>query len=209
MTSIIKNMVLSLLPGRSLIRTKEGNKVYLTFDDGPHPENTPKILDTLSVYNAKATFFVQGEHVLRYPTVARRIVEEGHTIAGHSWSHQRLPLLDFRSAWSEYKQTQQAIFDVTGVETTLYRPPYGWVTIPMLLYAALGSMKLVLWSVDTDDDRSRSVKVILTRTRLVSGGDIVLCHDDNSEILEALPKVLQEWRERGLEPCSVAEDKRV
>jgi peptidoglycan/xylan/chitin deacetylase (PgdA/CDA1 family) len=182
-----------------------GVRIHLTFDDGPHPENTLKLLDILKVHGAKATFFVQGTQIIRYPSVARRIVADGHTIAGHSWSHKRLSQWAFRETWREFAQTRTAIADATGVETTSFRPPYGWVTLPMLLYAILGKFRLVLWTVDSDDDRTNSVAAILARGRQVQGGDIILCHDDNEAILEALPELLSEWRTRGLEPCSIGD----
>jgi len=178
----------------------------LTFDDGPHPENTPRLLDALKASCAKATFFVQGLCVVRYPAVARRIVEEGHTIAGHSWSHRRLPQWAFRGAWDEFDRTREVIREVAGVETILYRPPFGWITLPMLAYAAAGRMRLILWSVDSDDDRTRSEETILAKGRQVQGGDIFLCHDDNEAILEAVPALLCEWRARGLEPSALSDD---
>lgn len=206
MASTLKAFVLSLFPSRAVVRKKSGNRVYMTFDDGPHPENTPRLLDALKAHGIKATFFVQGEQVARYPAVARKITEEGHTIAGHSWSHRRLPQWAFRDAWTEFDRTREIIRKATGVETILYRPPYGWVTLPMLVYAALGRMQLILWSVDSDDDRTRSVAAILARGRQVQGGDILLCHDDNDAILEAMPALLNEWRARGLEPWPLDDD---
>lgn len=92
------------------------------------------------------------------------------------------------------------------METDWYRPPFGWVTLPMLAYAATGRMKLVLWSVDSDDDRTRSVAAILSKGRQVEGGDIFLCHDDNEAILEALPALVYEWRTRGFEPRALGDD---
>lgn len=206
MASAFKAFVLSLLPRGAVVQRKADHHVYLTFDDGPHPENTPRLLDALRANGAKVTFFVQGQNVIRFPAIVRRIVEEGHEIAGHSWSHRRLPQWAFREAWNEFNRTKTAIRETTSVETNWYRPPFGWVTLPMLAYAATGRMKLVLWSVDSDDDRTRSVAAILVKGRQVRGGDIVLCHDDNEAILEALPALVYEWRTRGLEPCALGDD---
>lgn len=206
MASALKAFVLSLFPRRAVVLKKSGNRVYMTFDDGPHPENTPRLLDALRVHGVKATFFVQGEQVARHPDVVRKIAEQGHTLAGHSWSHRRLPQWAFRDAWIEFDRTREIIRKTTGAETILYRPPYGWVTLPMLVYAALGRMRLILWSVDSDDDRTRSVEAILARGRQVQGGDILLCHDDNDAILQAIPALLNDWRARGLEPCALGDD---
>jgi peptidoglycan/xylan/chitin deacetylase (PgdA/CDA1 family) len=206
MASLIKNLVLSMMPRKSVIYRSRSSKVYLTFDDGPHRVNTPKLLDLLRDLNVKATFFVQGENAIKYPEIAKRIVTEGHTIAGHSYTHRRLPLFSFRQSWQEYKTTHDVINATTQVNTKLYRPPYGWLTVPMLIYAVLGRIKLVLWSVDSDDDSSRSVERILQKARSVRSGDIILCHDDNDAILEALPQMLNEWRTQGLQPSALNDD---
>lgn len=206
MAPVLKVLAISLLYQILLVRKVAGDRIFLTFDDGPHPEYTPWLLDSLSAQNATATFFVQGQHVVRYPAVARRIVEEGHTIAGHSWSHQWLPQWAFRDAWAEFDRARQAIRDVVGVDTIMCRPPFGRVTIPMLAYAAAGRMKLVLWSVDSDDHRTTSAESVLMKGRQLQSGDILLCHDDSETILEALPTLLHEWRERGLEPCALTAD---
>lgn len=204
--SAFKKFVLSLLPRGAVVQKNTGHHIYLTFDDGPHPKNTPRLIETLRANGVKATFFVQGQNVIRFPAIARRIVEEGHKIAGHSWSHRRLPQWAFRETWGEFVQTKKAIREAVGVETDWYRPPFGWVTLPMLAYAATGRMKLVLWSVDSDDDRTRSVAAILSKGRQVEGGDIFLCHDDNEAILEALPALVYEWRTRGFEPRALGDD---
>jgi peptidoglycan/xylan/chitin deacetylase (PgdA/CDA1 family) len=206
MAPVLKVLALSLLYQILVVRKVVGDRVFLTFDDGPHPEYTPRLLDALSAHGATATFFVQGQHVVRYPDVARRIVEDGHTIAGHSWSHRRLSQWAFRDAWVEFDRTRQAIRDVVGVDTIMCRPPFGHVTIPMLTYAAVGRMKLVLWSVDSNDHRSSSVETVLANGRRLQSGDIFLCHDDSETNLEAIPTLLHEWRERGLEPCALPSD---
>jgi peptidoglycan/xylan/chitin deacetylase (PgdA/CDA1 family) len=174
------------------------DRVYVTFDDGPNDTHTPRLLDVLGAHGAKGTFFVQGTNAARFPALARRIVEDGHGIGGHSWSHRRLPQWAFGEARREFERTRQVIRDVTGVDSNLYRPPYGWVTVPMLALAATGRLRLVLWSIDSDDDRTRSVEAILARGLQVTSGDIVLCHDDNSAIVDAMPALLGEWRARGL-----------
>lgn len=206
MASVLKALALSLLPEGAVVQKKTGHFVYLTFDDGPDPGMTPRVLDALGKSDAKATFFVQGQCVIRHPGVVRRIVEEGHAIAGHSWSHRRLPQWDFRGVWDEFNRTREAIRQAVAVDTRLYRPAFGLVTLPMLAYAAVGKMKLILWSVDSDDDRTRSVSAVLAKGRQVQGGDIFLCHDDNEAILGAIPGLLREWRARGLELCVLGND---
>ena len=209
MASALKVLIFALLPNGAVVQRQTGESVYLTFDDGPDPDYTPRLLDALAASDAKATFFVQGQCVMRHPRVARRIVEDGHAVASHGWSHRRLPHWAFRRAWDEFAKAKEAIREVVGVDTILYRPPYGWVTLPMLAYAATGRMKLILWSVDSDDDRTHSPAAVLAKGRHVQRGDIFLCHDDNGAILQALPSLLGEWRSRGLETRALGEDESV
>jgi peptidoglycan/xylan/chitin deacetylase (PgdA/CDA1 family) len=181
----------------------------LTFDDGPHPENTPVILNILKEHGVKATFFVVGQEVERHPELVRRIFIEGHAVAGHSWSHRRLSQFAFQGAWEEFSRTKKAIREASGARTNLYRPPFGWVTLPMLAYAVAGRMKLILWSVDSDDDRTGSKSAVLAKGRKARIGDIVLFHDDNDAILKALPELLNEWRAQGFETGVLGEDEGV
>lgn len=207
MTFSWKEAFYRLIPGHLLVRRLYSeDKVFLTFDDGPHPKNTAALLEILKEHGAKATFFLVGQEVKENPELVRNIIKEGHGVATHSWSHRRLPQLAFRDAWEEFDRAKRAIRQAVGVETVLFRPPFGYVTLPMLIYAAAGRMKIILWSIDSDDDCSRSATTILTRGRQVRGGDIILCHDDNESILEALPTLLREWQTQGLEPCALSND---
>ena len=175
-----KTALWGLIPSRLLIRRLHSrDRVYLTFDDGPHPENTPVILDILKQHAARASFFVVGREAVKYPDLVRKMSSEGHTVAGHSWSHRRLRQFAFRDCWKELHRTGSAVAAATGSEAKLFRPPYGHVTLPMLAYAIARRMRIVLWSVDSDDDRTRSAEAVLDRGRQVRAGDILLCHDDN------------------------------
>jgi peptidoglycan-N-acetylglucosamine deacetylase len=203
---VIKELLYTIIPGRALFkRVKVQNKVYLTFDDGPHGENTPRLLDALKEAGARATFFVVGKEVEKYPYLLQRIKDERHLIGGHSWSHDKLPLLSFTKAWHEFIKTKEAIKKVTEIDTMLYRPPFGWITFPMILYAVLGRMQLIMWSIDSNDDSTQSPMAIIKKGRETQGGDIFLCHDDNEAIIEALPVLLKEWQLRGLKVCALDE----
>jgi peptidoglycan-N-acetylglucosamine deacetylase len=203
---VIKELLYTLIPGKALLqRVKVQNKVYLTFDDGPHGENTPRLLDALKEAGARATFFVVGKEVEKYPYLLQRIKDEGHLIGGHSWSHDKLPLLSFTKAWHEFIKTKKSIRKAIAIDTILYRPPFGWITVPMILYAVLGRMRLIMWSIDSNDDSTQSSMAIIERGREAKGGDIFLCHDDNSGIIEALPVLVKEWQSRGLKVCALDE----
>jgi len=159
--------------------------VYFTFDDGPDASVTGRILDILDRYNARATFFVTGSRVPTYPSVARRIVDDGHAIANHSWSHPVLTSLSDAAVRSQFVSTNDVVARITGARPTCYRPPYGAVNarihniavqsgLPNAQWTAAGS-HYGLWDVDTQDWR-----LGYSRTRYelskVSAGDVVLMH---------------------------------
>jgi len=159
--------------------------VYFTFDDGPDSSVTGRILDILDRHNARATFFVAGSRVSSYPAVTRRIVDEGHAIANHSWSHPELTSLSDAAVRSQFELTNDVVARITGARPTCYRPPYGAVNarvhniavqsgLPNSEWTAAGS-HYGLWDVDTQDWRLGSSR---TRYELskVSAGDVVLMH---------------------------------
>ena len=172
--------------------------VYLTFDDGPDATVTGRVLDTLDRHNAQATFFVTGSRVPSYPAVARRIVDEGHAIANHSWSHPVLTSLSDASISAQFRSTSDVVATVTGVRPTCYRPPYGAVDARVHRVAVesglpnaewtTGGNHYGLWDVDTQDWRRN-----LSRTRFelskVSAGDVVLMHS----IAPFSAQVFAEW----------------
>ncbi|MEW6243201.1 MAG: glycerol-3-phosphate acyltransferase [Bacillota bacterium] len=182
--------------------------VALTFDDGPHPYYTNQILDILKENGIRATFFLVGKHVEMYPDVVRRISEEGHEIGNHTYSHQRMLGMSARQVMHEITRTENAIREVTGCETRLFRPPQGLYTSTVL--GVLQEMKytMVLWSVSSQDWAEPSwrqiVRTVLKRT---GPGDIILFHDsgdllgaqggDRSNTVRALPVLIQWLKQEG------------
>lgn len=155
--------------------------VALTFDDGPREPYTSQILDVLRDQGVKATFFLVGENVLRYPDVVRRIAREGHAIGNHSWSHRSLESVSRATASREIGRTDTLIRAITGHRTVLFRPPYGAVGAvlrgPSGVVAAHQKL-LVLWSVHASDWNTRSpLRVAADTIRDIDSGDIVLLHD--------------------------------
>ena len=173
--------------------------VYLTFDDGPHPTYTPKVLDVLARRGAHATFFVLGSLVERYPDLFRRIVAEGHTVANHTWNHENLAGLDHASFDETITRTQAALGDDA---TTCLRPPYGAVDAFTRDWAASLGFDLVLWTVDTNDWRRPGAETIAQR--IVKGAmdkAIILMHDgggNRSQTVEALAIALDRLSGRDL-----------
>lgn len=169
----------------SLLKQPDGS-VALTFDDGPHPETTPAILELLQQYDIKATFFLIGEKCEQYPELVRRIVNEGHQIANHSATHGYSISLSSRQAWrDEIERCQRQIGAIVGTAPMLFRPPYG-VTTPNLSKALADTgLTSVGWSVHTHDWTS-SVSGVLKRLDSIHHGDIVLLHDSCPNTVEAL-----------------------
>jgi peptidoglycan/xylan/chitin deacetylase (PgdA/CDA1 family) len=125
-------------------------RVWLTFDDGPHRTNTPRVLDTLAAHGIKATFFLIGKNCAFYPVVLRRIADEGHRIANHSYSHANLTLLTRQKIKDELRKTEALIGPyVKGKK--LFRPPYGAHNALVDEVVAELGYRLVLWNVDTLD----------------------------------------------------------
>ena len=145
---------------RSLCRNRAaGRVVALTFDDGPDPEQTPRVLDTLRAHGVRATFFLIGSKAELHPEIVRRMAAEGHAIGIHTWSHTPgFPMLRSGAMAADILRCRESLREITGVETDLFRPPYG-VTNPMVARAVkrTGS-RCVGWSIrslDTLRQRSR------------------------------------------------------
>lgn len=158
--------------------SRESLRVALTYDDGPTPGVTDRILDILRAENCRSTFFVIGQRVKAFPNLARRIVAEGHEIANHSYTHPDLAKLSDSSVRSELERTQKIIEDTCGVSPRYFRPPYGSFRVSQGAIAKSLRLQVIIWSVDPQDWKKPGASVITKRvTKSTSGGDIILCHD--------------------------------
>ena len=182
--------------------------IAITFDDGPHPDFTPRLLDILKKENIKATFFMVGRCVVTYPDIVKRMVDEGHEVASHSWSHPLLTSLGNTSLDSQMRKTHDAIIKACGVTPTLYRPPYGASRLAQRkrIHDEFGYAS-ILWDVDPLDwQRPRtSQKVqdrILAQTR---PGSIILCHDIHETTVDAMPATLAQLKARGYQFMTVSQ----
>lgn len=159
--------------------------VALTFDDGPREPHTSQILDVLADQGVKATFFLIGENAGRHPEVVRRIVDEGHAIGNHSWSHPRLGSASAATVADEIGRTDALIERLTGVRTTLFRPPYGHLGRSLTGAGAEPARRghlLVMWSVQVNDWATDSALTVAVRSlRGVEPGSIVLLHDGGGD----------------------------
>jgi peptidoglycan-N-acetylglucosamine deacetylase len=156
--------------------------VALTFDDGPHPEHTPRLLDLLCRLEIKATFFVLGAAAERHRALVARIAADAHDIGNHTYSHLPLPGQSPRAILEEVRRTRGIIEDITGRSSPLFRPPRGELT-PRALWHLWGEGEtVVLWSVDTRDLRMRSPRDtdLFCDRYEPRGGDVLLMHDDHA-----------------------------
>ena len=185
----------------------EGMSIAITFDDGPNPELTPKLLDMLKERGIKATFFVVGKNVEEYPGIVARMATEGHEVANHSWSHPALTKLGVESFRRQIENTNDAIAKATGKRPVLMRPPYGATSVGLnkRLNEQFG-LKVILWSVDPLDwkyrNSNRVYNAIIQNTR---PGSIILAHDVHATTVAAMPATLDALLAKGYKFATVSE----
>lgn len=172
----------------------------ITFDDGPDPVLTPRLLDVLKERGVKATFFLVGRNVAAFPAIVKRMVEEGHEVANHSWSHPLLTQLGAQGVESQLRRAHDAIVKACGVAPLLYRPPYGAVGMSQRarIEKAFG-YPAILWDVDPLDwQKPRLAQKVYDRVLAQARpGSIILCHDIHETTVAAMPVVLNDLKARG------------
>ena len=182
--------------------------IALTFDDGPWPSSTAKVLDILKKNHIKSTFFVVGQNVKNYPELTKRIVTEGHTIANHTWHHWYHHMNPQTAAY-EVANTTDIIYKTTGVKTSLFRPPGGNMKNGVVDYAKSNKYAVIMWSSDSVDySRPAVPKLINNIFREAKPGGIVLMHDgggDRSHTIKALPEIISKFRKQGYEFVTIPE----
>lgn len=189
--------------------SREKKVIALTFDDGPHPKETDKVLDVLKKYDVKATFFIAGKHANWYPKPLIRASEEGHEIGNHTFTHPDISNLSSTQIQSEIKQCEDILVKLTGKKPTLFRPPYGSYRKEALAQIAKDSgYKIILWTtIDARDwQNPPASKIASTITENAKNGDIILLHDyatDNT--VEALEILIPEMQSKGFEFVTVSE----
>ena len=184
-------------------------QVALTFDDGPHPTLTPKILEILARYNVPATFFMVGQNIFYYPEAARAVIDAGHEVGNHTFTHPHIATLNEKGIFEEIGKCEDALEELCEYRPHLLRTPQGALTPSLERCLLEDDYILVLWSIDTRDWDNKStasiVKAVLER---VSSGDIILMHDYisyNSKTPEALEQIVPELLSRGYEFVTVSQ----
>jgi peptidoglycan/xylan/chitin deacetylase (PgdA/CDA1 family) len=172
--------------------------VALTFDDGPHPVLTERLLDVLKKEHVPATFFVVGKMAERYPDVLRKIAGDGDEIENHTYDHLNLARLSSDQVLEELNRTRSAIRRITGQDSIYFRPPGGDYSRMMLHSTIHNGYHMVLWSVLTDDVEGASARAIRSRILAsVNDNAIILLHSGVEGTVEALPGVITSLRQRG------------
>lgn len=182
--------------------------VALTFDDGPWPKYTDQVLDILKQNNIKGTFFVIGNNMKHFPKIGKRIVDEGHTIANHTWHHW-YHRLSPQAAAKEINSTEEIIYKTTGVRTNLFRPPGGVLGNGPAAYARSKKYSVIMWSADSIDyKRPPAVRLINNVMRNSKPGGIVLMHDGGGvrdSTVKALPEMIRKFRDQGYRFVTIPE----
>jgi peptidoglycan-N-acetylglucosamine deacetylase len=175
-------------------------KIALTFDDGPHPAFTEKIITVLDKKDVPATFFVVGMLALRYPYLVNLISSGGNEVAGHTFSHRNLSTLSRQEIRRELVITDRLIKDITGKKSNYFRPPGGRYNQDVLDMAKDNGLKMILWSVFPKDHEENNAKVIVERV-LAQAKDngVIILHSGKTATLEALPEIIDTLKKRGFE----------
>ncbi len=185
----------------------DGPYIAMTYDDGPHAQNTPRLLDMLKQRGIKATFYMVGQCAAEYPQIVKRIAAEGHEVANHSWSHPQLTKLSDDGVKQQLQQTHDAIVAGGGVAPKTMRPPYGAFSERQKRWA-FGEMgyRTILWDVDPLDWKYRNAaRVEAEILKHTVAGSIILTHDIHKSTVDAMPSTLDALTAKGFKFVTVSQ----
>ena len=206
---VVPFIVRDVLKENFIKRLKNANGFCLTFDDGPDPDVTPKVLDVLKKYGAKATFFPVGKNAMKYPFLIERILSEGHEIGCHSYNHRHPMLTGPVATFRDLFEKQM----VGKEEAALFRPPYGKLNLVSLLYVVIKRKNVVFWTLDPKDyDKITASEIERDVLCGLKNGTVVLFHDkirknlNSSEpvLIKAVETVLQIAEKKGLSSKTIS-----
>jgi len=198
---LLRSLEVTLPRERFLLRGPIADgAVALTFDDGPHPDITPRLLDALAQEKMKATFFVIGREAERYPAIVRRMAAEGHAIGHHSWSHSEPSATSSSALLAEVTRSRALLLDLAGIRSDRFRPPKGQLTFAKLTTLLRAGQRVVLWSNDPKD-YALTASAPLTHwaaSTALPGGTIALLHDTHRWCLDAIAPLARRATEQGV-----------
>lgn len=194
--------VLAILLGFGQSAQAQSGYYALAFDDGP-TSNTTTLLNTLNSAGVKATFFIWGNRIASNPAAIQAIVNAGHRIENHSYSHQHMLNWTYQQVYNELQQAQQAIKNASGVTPTLFRPPYGETNTTINAAASALGLTPVTWDIDTQDWNGASTSAIVSAANGAQNGTVFLMHDGYSTTNQAIPTIVANLKNRGLQAGSI------
>lgn len=185
---------------------RDDGKIAISFDAAWGGDKTEKILDILDEYQVKTTFFLVDIWTERFPELVKEIVARGHEIGNHSTTHAEMSKQSAEQIQKELSVMSDHVEVLTGIRPTLFRPPYGDYDDEVVLTARAQGYEVIQWSVDSLDWKNKGTEDLVSRaTRKTKSGDIVLFHNDSQYIVEALPAILQHYKDQGLQVVKVSE----
>jgi peptidoglycan-N-acetylglucosamine deacetylase len=193
--------IVSLVTARALITRRPATReVFLTFDDGPHPERTSQVLSLLDRHQARATFFLQGSAAAKHGDLVQNIVDAGHSLGNHSYSHPWFNRIPLREQVGEIDSTDRVLKPYDGRRRHPFRPPHGRAAWNTILLCMARRQRIVLWNRESQDYRLTGEQVISRMDRMrVAPGDVLLFHDDAQSCVDALEVLLPKWKASGLQ----------
>ena len=193
MKQALKNLIYTIFRP-TLMQRGDAGAIYLTYDDGPHPDNTMKILASLDRYNVKATFFMIGINMEKHPDIVQMIVTGGHTLGYHSYRHKSLKKMSLREIREDFAKIQK-LSSQFNYQITLYRPPFGDLSLKAFLYLLFSPWKIVMWTLDCRDSFDAPDEVIDNiRPEKISDGEVILLHDDYEHAEQIIENALREYQ---------------
>lgn len=199
---------LAALAGQKVMHGAPSDKrIALTFDDGPHPKLTPRLIELLKREDVPANFFWVGEKVRDYPDAAKATADAGFEIGNHSWSHPMLPKLSMDEIRKQIGDTQDLIEKITGRRPQLMRPPGGAADAKVKEVCKQMGLAIILWSVDPRDWAQGATADSIYQKVMAQAhpGAIVCIHETHERTLEALPRIIKDLRDKGYQFTTVSQ----
>lgn len=198
-TDLKKRLIQAVSGGRFVYRFPRGRQLFLTFDDGPDPNHTLALVDILTRYNARASFFLVGRAVERHPDIVARLHAAGHTVGLHTHTHKTLDRMERTEFVEEIAQNQRAIRAAISTSPILLRPPEGRLNLRNLLWARSIGLRVIHYTYTSNDWKADSAGYIRSQIpdQSLEGGEILSFHDSNAHTLEAMPALIEACTRRG------------
>jgi peptidoglycan/xylan/chitin deacetylase (PgdA/CDA1 family) len=209
MKKFLRNILSAILSRAFVLSRVQGRngEIALTFDDGPHPVNTKKLLEILAGQEIKATFFLSGSEIVRYPDLVDAIAAQGHEIGNHSFYHRKMSEIGYAAYAGEVCKTSELLEKTLKVPVARFRPPYGELSGLVIWFIIRHALRYTGWSFDSRDSflkTSRELAESLQRSSIASG-DILLFHEDYQITVDAMPEIINDLKSRGFRFVRISE----